>query len=205
MNPFEGYRVTSPFGWRNHPISKERAFHTGIDLVIGHQSPIYAFVEGEVLFASEGLAGTGFGGYGNVVAIKDKNGHLHVYAHLDSIVLKVGARVEKGQMIGRQGNTGKSTGSHLHYEVRKTCSPSYGWVADRANNCFEPTQYLTDFSKEDVRVEEKVNHCIVVLPSGEKVTGILYEGSSYMKVKDYATEEYRSINWDDKTNTVVVK
>lgn len=145
--PFKDYRITSGFGWRNHPISGQRAFHTGIDLVKSHQAPIEAFTEGEVLFVGMGQSGTGFGGYGNVVLIKDKNNRGQVYAHLDSVSVRKGQKVSKGQEVGKQGSTGQSTGSHLHYEVRKKAesSPPYGWIADRANNCLEPTQYLRDY------------------------------------------------------------
>lgn len=140
------YRVTSPFGWRSGPINGNREFHTGIDLVKTHQAPINAFVAGEVMHAKEGVAGSGFGGYGIVVAIRDpETGHLHCYAHLDSVAVKVGDKVKQGQLIGRQGNTGQSTGSHLHYEIRKSSSPQYGWIADRENNCFEPVKYLDDY------------------------------------------------------------
>ncbi|GED70924.1 hypothetical protein BRE01_46260 [Brevibacillus reuszeri] len=140
------YRVTSPFGWRSGPINGNREFHTGIDLVKSHQAPINAFVAGEVIHAKEGVAGSGFGGYGIVVAICDpETGHLHCYAHLDSVAVKVGDKVKQGQLIGRQGNTGQSTGSHLHYEIRKSSSPQYGWIADREKNCFEPVKYLDDY------------------------------------------------------------
>lgn len=158
MNPFEGYRVTSPFGWRKSPISGKQEFHTGIDLVKYHKAPIYAFCDGDVIHAKEGVTGSGFGGYGITVAIRcPQTGHLHCYAHLDSVLVKVGQSVRKGQLIGNQGNTGQSTGSHLHYEIRKTSSPSFGWIADRENNCFEPTKYLSDLHKkqeEEVLIQE---------------------------------------------------
>jgi|GEM_PF-1289496 len=166
MNPFEEYRVTSPFGWRTSPITGKREFHTGVDLVKSHQAPIYAFTPGEVVHAKEGAPGSGFGGYGIVVAIKcPKTGHLHCYCHLDSAVVKVGQYVERGQMIGRQGSTGQSTGSHLHYEIRKTSSPQFGWIADRENNCFEPTKYLVDFyqMEEEKRMLEELKKQIVDL------------------------------------------
>ncbi|WP_010278760.1 M23 family metallopeptidase [Paenibacillus senegalensis] len=157
MNPFAEYRITSPYGPRRSPISGKQEFHTGIDLVKAHRDPIYAFVGGEVIFASEGKPGSGFGGYGIVVAVRcPKTSHLHVYAHLDSAVVKVGQLVERGQMIGRQGSTGQSTGSHLHYEIRKTSSPQYGWIADRANNCFDPTRYLQDLYKAEEEAAKPV-------------------------------------------------
>jgi len=146
-NVFSGYRITSPYGWRKDPFGgKSKVFHTGIDLVKSHKAAINAFVGGVVTYAKMGASGSGFGGYGNVVAIKDSKGSLHVYAHLHSCAVKVGAKVAKGQVIGYQGNTGNSTGSHLHYEIRKTSSPSHGWKADRENNCYEPTDYLQKFN-----------------------------------------------------------
>lgn len=147
MNPFEGYKVTSPFGWRNSPFDPNtKEFHTGVDLVKPFQEPIYSFTTGRVVFSGTGTSGTGFGGYGNVVAIKDEDGCLLCYCHLHNCVVKVGTRVEKGQMIGRLGSTGRSTGPHLHFEVRKHSQDGvpYGWIADRANNCYEPTKYLQD-------------------------------------------------------------
>lgn len=156
MSYFDDYRMTSPFGWRNSPITGKKEFHTGVDLVKSHKAPIYAFVEGEVVHAKMGATGSGFGGYGIVVAIKDKHGCLHVYAHLDSASVEVGQVVERWRMIGRQGNTGQSTGSHLHYEVRKTSSPKFGWIADRANNCHEPLKYLQNYyAREEQEMTDK--------------------------------------------------
>lgn len=155
MSYFDEYRITSPYGWRNDPFTGAKVFHTGIDLVKAHQSPIYAFVEGTVRHAKEGVTGSGFGGYGITVAIEDKYGCLHVYAHLDMAVVSVGQKVDRGQMIGRQGNTGKSTGSHLHYEIRKTSSPQYGWIADRPNNCYEPSEYLINYFEKERIAEGK--------------------------------------------------
>lgn len=148
--PFTGYRITSPFGWRSSPFGGYREFHTGIDLVKAHKSPIYAFTEGEVVYAGLGHTGTGLGGYGRVVFIKDKNGRGQLYAHLDATAVRTGDKVTKGQTIGYQGNTGRSTGSHLHYEVRKAISPSYGWIADRPNNCLEPIAYLESYYQPKV-------------------------------------------------------
>lgn len=129
-----GYRVTSPFGERKDPIDGKQKEHTGIDLVKAHKAPIFAFMAGEVVHARMGQSGSGFGGFGNVVAIKDERGALHCYAHLDSCTVKVGQRVAAGQEVGKQGNTGRTTGlgaaneagSHLHYEVRQRSTPSYG-------------------------------------------------------------------------------
>lgn len=138
MNPFQGYRITSPYGNRVHPIKKKEIFHRGIDLVIGHKKPIHSFTDGEVLFAKEGKTGSGFGNYGNVVAIRDQAGALHCYAHLDTIGVNVGNIVKRGDPIGTEGNTGQSAGSHLHYEIRLKDAPSFGFGTHT-----DPTEYLT--------------------------------------------------------------
>lgn len=160
-NPFVGYRLTSPFGYRIHPVYKTKKFHKGVDLVTPSNGPIYAFVAGEVIHAKEGAKGSGFGGYGITVAIKDNKGYLHCYAHLSIAAVKVGQRVERGQMIGRQGSTGVSTGPHLHYEIRKKSSPSYGFTSDESG-VVEPTQYLINYyAKELPKVDVKDANAII--------------------------------------------
>lgn len=75
---------------------------------------------GTVVYAQFGKTGSGYGGYGNVVVVKDANGQLHQYSHLDAIGVKVGQKVNAGSVIGKAGSTGKSTGSHLDYEVKNS-------------------------------------------------------------------------------------
>ena len=140
--PFTGYRITSPYGNRKNPFGSGTEFHQGIDLVKAHKAPIQAFVGGTVLYAGTGVAGTGLGGYGVVVFIRDGAGRGHLYAHLDSTSVKSGNIVSKGQTIGYQGATGRVTGSHLHYEIRKSTSPSYGWTSNPKSSTLEPTDYL---------------------------------------------------------------
>lgn len=142
---FEGYRVTSPYGWRINPLGESREFHAGIDLVKADKAPIAAFTEGMVLFSGLGKAGTGLGGYGNVVVIKDKNGRAQLYAHLDRTAVKNGMFIKKGQIIGYQGATGQVTGSHLHYEVRKKISPNYGWDVNKDQSTLPPETYLKSY------------------------------------------------------------
>lgn len=111
------YNITSSFGYRVHPIDKTRKLHTGTDFKADVATSIYATASGEVIFA--GVRG----GYGNCVIIKHKFGFETYYAHLTHIFTKVGYVVKKGKIIGFLGNTGKSTGAHLHYEVRKNNKP----------------------------------------------------------------------------------
>ncbi|MDR6722662.1 hypothetical protein J2W91_001110 [Paenibacillus amylolyticus] len=154
LNPFEGYRITSSFGYRIHPIHGGQTFHRGIDLVTEPwNGPVYAFLEGVVRFAGEGVTGSGFGGYGLTVAVEDHRGYLHCYAHLSRIAVKVGQHVQQKQLIGNQGSTGQSTGPHVHYEIRKASRPSYGFTASE-NGVVEPETYLKSEYRSMVEEEE---------------------------------------------------
>ncbi len=110
--------VTSPFGWRNHPIFGVRKFHTGVDLAGPNHSAIRAADGGNVLFTGW------YGGYGKVVIISHGNGMATLYAHLSRTAVNVGDNVTKGDVIAYEGTTGFSTGPHLHFEVRVNGKPN---------------------------------------------------------------------------------
>ena len=148
---------------RMHPVYKVPKFHRGVDIATTPSTgPLYAFVAGEVIHAKQGVKGSGFGGYGTVVAIKDDNGYLHCYAHLTMAMVQVGDKVLRGEKVGLQGSTGISTGAHLHYEIRKACSPSFGFT-DTESGVVEPTMYLQDYySKEELlKVDKKDANAII--------------------------------------------
>jgi murein DD-endopeptidase MepM/ murein hydrolase activator NlpD len=109
--------VTSPFGWRIHPILHTRRFHTGIDIGVGYGTPIHAADSGSVIYA------TWMSGYGNVIIIDHGGGISTLYAHQSSLAAGMGAHVTRGQVIGYVGSTGFSTGPHLHFEVRLNGTP----------------------------------------------------------------------------------
>jgi murein DD-endopeptidase MepM/ murein hydrolase activator NlpD len=108
--------VTSPFGWRIHPIFHVRKFHTGIDVGAGYGAPIHAADGGRVIYA------TWMSGYGNTAIIDHGSGISTLYAHQSSILIGSGS-VTKGQVIGYVGATGYATGPHLHFEVRINGNP----------------------------------------------------------------------------------
>jgi murein DD-endopeptidase MepM/ murein hydrolase activator NlpD len=108
--------VTSPFGWRIHPIFHVRKFHTGIDIGVGYGTPIHAADGGRVIYA------TWMSGYGNTTIIDHGNGISTLYAHQSTILISSGS-VTKGQVIGYVGATGYATGPHLHFEVRVNGNP----------------------------------------------------------------------------------
>lgn len=106
-------RVTSPFGYRYHPIEGQTMFHEGLDIANVLLTPIYATADGVIRYVGPRDY------YGNVVMINHDQIDLEtIYAHLNKILVKSGQRVKRGDLIALMGNTGRSTGSHLHYEVR---------------------------------------------------------------------------------------
>ncbi len=111
IQPTSG-RLTSGFGKRIHPVTRRSSFHTGIDLANSSGTSINASRNGKVIFA--GRQGT----YGNFIIVRHSNGMESAYAHLSSILVRVGQSVTQGEQIGRMGSTGRSTGSHLHFEIR---------------------------------------------------------------------------------------
>ena len=154
---FKGYRITSNFGYRIHPISKVRKLHGGVDLVKNHNDPIYAFRKGTVSFA-----GRNNQGFGNLVIVNEPNGYRNFYAHLNRINVKKGQKVTTNTMIGRQGATGNVTGSHLHFEVR-----------NKNNIAVDPIKYInsTGNSGKQARPKKSINQMAQEVIAGKHGTG----------------------------------
>ena len=112
------YRASSPFGGRADPISGRYAFHEGFDFAMKRGSPVYATGDGVVESVT-----FQFFGYGNMVTIDHGFGYKTRYAHLNSISVVEGMKIKRGECIGEVGNTGKTTGPHLHYEVHYRGNP----------------------------------------------------------------------------------
>jgi murein DD-endopeptidase MepM/ murein hydrolase activator NlpD len=111
IRPAKGW-ITSKFGYRQSPFTGKRELHKGLDIAYRKGSPIVATADGVVTYAgTKGLLGL-------VLVIDHGHGIVTRYAHLDEIIHNKGARVERGEIIAHMGNTGRSTGPHLHYEVR---------------------------------------------------------------------------------------
>jgi len=111
------FRVSSPYGWRRHPISGTVKMHEGMDMAGTYGSPVYATADGVITHAGWST------GYGRLIEIKHRFGIETRYAHLAKIRVKVGQKVSRGDRIGDMGSSGRSTGSHLHYEVRVDGKP----------------------------------------------------------------------------------
>jgi len=112
--PAFGWPVTSPFGYRIHPITGARKLHGGVDFGAPMGSPVPSTTGGTVSFASGGWNG----GFGNLVKVRQGMWEMF-YAHLSKILVRAGQSVKKGDILGLVGSTGASTGPHLHYETRK--------------------------------------------------------------------------------------
>lgn len=117
-----GGRITSPFGWRRHPIFNSRSFHSGVDIGGPYNGNVRASNAGRVIYAGW------YGGYGKVVILD--HGQVNgtptttLYAHLNSAAVSPGEYVSKGQVVGYEGTTGYSTGPHVHFEVRANGRPN---------------------------------------------------------------------------------
>ncbi len=106
------YTMSSGYGYRRDPIYGSARFHEGLDFAAPTGTPVYATADGTIAIAQRAA------GYGNCIDIDHGYNYLSRYAHLSEILVKEGESVKRGQLIGKVGSTGKSTGPHLHYEVR---------------------------------------------------------------------------------------
>ena len=112
MLPLQG-NITSPFGHRIHPITQKEELHTGIDIDINAGTDVKASESGEIIKQGEDER------FGNYIIIKHKGSFQTCYAHLKSFIKNEGDYVNKGDSIGVAGETGATTGPHLHFEIRK--------------------------------------------------------------------------------------
>jgi murein DD-endopeptidase MepM/ murein hydrolase activator NlpD len=137
--PLKEYkRVSDQFGYRIHPITKKRVFHFGIDYAAKTGTPIYATADGVVAYAKNK------GGYGKFLLIKNPFGFSSAFGHLSKFAVKPGDYVYQGDLIGYVGNSGKSTGPHLHYEIRYL----YKWLNPKKFINWSQNNYKEIMKKE---------------------------------------------------------
>ncbi|MGG4606122.1 M23 family metallopeptidase [Paenalcaligenes sp. Me131] len=134
VHPVDVSYMSSPFGWRIHPITGRQKLHEGMDFAAPIGTPIVA-ASGGIVIESRYKPG-----YGKTVEIDHGNGLVTRYAHASSLIAKLGDVVEKGQLIARVGNTGQVTGAHLHFEVLRQGTPidpaSFLPKVDESNTLF---------------------------------------------------------------------
>ena len=112
INPTIG-RITSSFGYRRDPFNNRLSFHDGLDIANSYNTPVYATADGIVIFSGYN------NGYGNQVVISHGNGYVTYYGHNARNIVSKGDFVRKGQTISYMGSTGRSTGPHVHYTIKK--------------------------------------------------------------------------------------
>jgi len=123
-SPIKNPRISSRFGYRIHPITKKKKFHRGLDFSANRGTPVYATADGIVKY----VQASNIGSFGRLVVISHNYGFETLFAHLKKTKVKVGDAVFKGDIIALSGNSGRSTGAHLHYEVKqgkKSLNPYY--------------------------------------------------------------------------------
>lgn len=113
-SPLKHTRITSGFGWREHPTLHRKEFHRGLDLRARMGTPVYATASGVIEYAGYHKRS----GYGNLVILDHAFGFKTMYGHMKKVATKPGVFVKKGDLIGYTGSTGMSSGPHLHYEIR---------------------------------------------------------------------------------------
>ncbi|BDF79134.1 peptidase, M23 family [Pyramidobacter piscolens W5455] len=111
-------KISSPFGWRRHPIRRARLFHAGIDIRAPRHTPIRASRGGQVIFSGW------MNGYGRTVIIRHDSTYTTLYGHCQSLMIRKGQNVKKGTVIATVGSSGRATGPHVHFEVRRNDSPT---------------------------------------------------------------------------------
>ncbi len=112
--PLEHIKITSNFGYRYHPIQKKRKFHRGLDLKAKMNTPVFATADGVVSYVQS----KNIGDFGRIIKVNHNYGFQTIYAHLNKTKVKMGDVIRKNDRIGLAGSSGRSTASHLHYEVR---------------------------------------------------------------------------------------
>lgn len=122
MLPEYKVSISSHYGRRKHPVKGVRKFHCGIDLYSKVSAPIFAAASGRVAFAGR------MNGYGNMIEVLHPNGMKTRYAHLRSLYVRKDQMIHRGQIIGRQGKSGKVTNEHLHFEI---------WIRGKHINPYE--------------------------------------------------------------------
>lgn len=109
--------ISSEFGWRIHPTTGDKTFHTGVDINMPLHTNIYSTMTGKVIEVKYTTETTNGQGYGNYVVINNNLGFKTLYAHLSTISVIEGQKINKGQLVGNLGKTGNATGPCLHYEI----------------------------------------------------------------------------------------
>lgn len=180
MNPLNTIYVTSPFGWRIHPITKKNSHHDGVDLRASIGTEVFAIAKGTV------KAIYNFGAYGKQIFIEHSDGALSHYAHLSEFKVKEKQAVEEGQVIALSGNSGTyTTGPHLHFGIKKDGQ----WI--------DPLKYLEALKVEKAKVISKY--------FGKEYEAIYHNGKTYVELRPFAPDHGIPIeDWNNEKRIATV-
>jgi murein DD-endopeptidase MepM/ murein hydrolase activator NlpD len=160
--------ITSKFGYRIHPTLKRKEFHRGLDMKARMKTPVYATADGIVEYAGYHKKS----GFGNLVILQHNYGFRAYFGHLNKIVIKSGKFVKKGDLIAYTGNSGMSSGPHLHYEIRfigRAVNPFYfvKWNVQNYKDIFEKEKKIPWQSLITATAHIKVPNPTQTLPSSQ--------------------------------------
>lgn len=175
VNNYSPKRISSHFGMRIHPITKQKKMHNGIDLAYSRGEKVYSLYSGKVIISK---MQAGNKGYGNYIVIYNDNKTYSLYAHLDTRAVSSGAYIKQGQYIGKIGSTGDSTGPHLHFGMATKLNTNYidnsSWI--------DPEPVLNKELEERTEMVETGE--IIFNGKKIKVKRILKEGENYIRLRD---------------------
>ena len=208
-------RFSSGYGSRIHPIRKTPDGHRAIDIAMPVNTPLIAIEDGTILF-NRVNAGGAHRGYGYYLVIKHDNGYYSLLAHLvRRSNLKDGAKVKKGQIVAYSGNTGSSTGPHLHFEIHKGQFLFRSQIKGK-DTAIDPVEiypqlkgmlgkWLTGMSFEGD--DDKLDDKIKIRHKGKLilVDGYLKEGHHYVQLREVLEALGFKVEWDGPVQEVVVK
>lgn len=189
--PLDEMKITSGFGWRLHPVTKVKKMHNGVDLKAAEGTPVYAVDDG-VVYVSK-YTNTGSGEY---VTLKH-SGYYSYYCHLARRVVRSSEKVKAGDLIGYSGNTGISTGPHLHFGL---CS-RYVASSIESSRWFDPTPHLMEVAMRLTTITAKMNGKAV------KLSSIQHKDENYVRLRDLAANDSFKrfqVDYDSKTDTVII-
>jgi len=195
-------RITSGYGYRVHPVSgAKQSFHNGIDIgpaSVVNKQPCLVVADGTVTYSKFSSSA------GHFVCVRHNNGFSSRYLHLAERAVSVGKKVKQGDVVGKMGTTGQSTGPHLHLDMWIGVWPSGKNVnpMDYISNVWNP-KVLDELLKKGVKKE--VPKCKVYLDGKLVGEGILHEGRSYLPVRALENKRYVVDRWDDNTKSVYLK
>lgn len=202
-SPINGeYYISSGYGMRADPITHHQAFHNGIDISVTLATLVHSTADGEVVYVGQNK------GYGRYIVIRYDYGFSAIYAHLSEYYTRIGKKVSKGEVIGFVGSTGKSTGYHLHYEIRKDSKAIEPVIINKKMKLIEKINYLNDLATL-IRNGNTGNMETISKRLGKKRTTVYYALSELKSlgadiVWDSGKLTYRMLN-DIKLEVTVIE